>query len=156
ARRKFEQENWSYGVWTGFEWDFLDDFSLEGGFRWNFERKRFDFSEQTQLLPQSSLQERTWAAPTGMLTLSYKPSEKTTIYWKYPGGGKTGHFTPNPVGAPPAEPETIDAFETGLRGGGFFGDRFSFGAALFYYKYDNYQIFLFEDNPASPPTLEII
>src|SRR5262249_40407854 len=30
-QRAYTQDLWSYGVYTGFSWDFLDDFTLEGG-----------------------------------------------------------------------------------------------------------------------------
>ena len=40
----FEQGTWSFGVYAGFEWDFLEDFTVELGGRYNWEQKDFDFN----------------------------------------------------------------------------------------------------------------
>jgi len=157
-RREYEQNLWSFGVYGGFFWDFLDDFSLEGGIRYNWERKEFDFRlsrPDTLLEPSESLSEKTWQTPTGTLVLKYRPREDVTLYWKYGRGFKAGHYNSILVGAEPARPEFIDAFEVGLRGSWWDG-RLGLGGALFYYKYVDYQVFVVDDEPASPPTLEII
>ena len=43
--RSWEQELWSFGVYAGFEWEFMDDLTLIAGGRYNYERKRFAISE---------------------------------------------------------------------------------------------------------------
>src|SRR4030095_9046697 len=43
TRRIYNQLTDSFATWGEFSWDFADDFTLEGGVRWNWERKRFDF-----------------------------------------------------------------------------------------------------------------
>jgi iron complex outermembrane receptor protein len=167
--REFSQDLYSSGVYAGFSWDFLDDFTLEGGARYNWEQKRFELTElrtagtpppPTCLTPTQpekcfSQGETTWTAPTGSLSLIYRLSEESNVYWKYSRGFKPGHYNTNEVGADPAEPEFIDAFEVGMRGR-YLDGRFSLGGALFYYEYTGYQVFIFEDNPGLPPTLEVI
>ena len=54
-----------------------------------------------------------------------------------------------------AEPETIDAFEIGLKGNWFDG-RVGFAAQLFYYDYQDYQVLTVEDSSAGPPGIAII
>jgi iron complex outermembrane receptor protein len=164
--RVYSQDLWSFGVYGGFRWDFLDDFTLEGGVRYNWERKSF-FIDQIQTgIRETSQSEETWTAPTGVISLNYRFREDVSAYWKYSRGFKAGHFNSNgacdgftPSGqcipVLPADPEYIDAFEAGLRGRWLDG-RLALGGALFYYAYEGYQVFVFEDNPQAPPTLEII
>jgi iron complex outermembrane receptor protein len=164
--REYSQDTWSFATYVGFSWDFLDDFTLEGGARYNWARKKFHLEEEQPSLPDrdtaKSLGEETWDAWTGTISLRYHFNEDVSAYWKYNRGFKPGHFNSNVAEVEeekqkgePAAPEYIDAFETGLRGRWWDG-RLGLGAALFYYKYKDYQVFLFEDNPASPPTLEIV
>jgi outer membrane receptor protein involved in Fe transport len=160
--REYQQDLWSFGHFAGFGWDFLDDFTLEGGFRYNWERKKFDFTlMKPELNPPvtNRLQDsRTWQAPTGTISLSYRFGEDSSVYWKYSRGWKGGHFNASAnvdKGITPAEPETIDAFEAGLRGRWLDG-RLGLGLALFYYGYTNYQVFVIEDEPGAPPTLAVI
>ena len=49
----------------------------------------------------------------------------------------------------PAGPESIDAFEFGFSGY-LFDSRLGLTGALFYYKYDDYQVFVVEDTPGAP------
>ena len=159
--RDFQQDLWSFGVWAGFEWDFLDDLSVEAGVRYNWERKSFDITEDDTAIGASgaitsSSETQTWQAPTGLISLTYRFADSASAYWKYTRGFKAGTFNSNSAdGEPPADAETIDAFETGMRAS-WLDERVTLRGAFFYYKYDNYQVFVFEDNPGRPPTLEII
>ena len=56
---------------------------------------------------------------------------------------------------PPAKPEYNDAWEAGLAGS-WFDRRLSGSANYFYYRYQDYQIFLFRHVAFEPPVLEII
>jgi outer membrane receptor protein involved in Fe transport len=156
--RVYEQDLWSFAFYGSFVWDFLDDWTLEGGVRYNWERKAFDFVEtqpQSTLEPDTASSQTTWWAPTGTLSLTYHIREDVSVYWKYARGFKSGHYNSIEARTEPARPEYIDAFETGLRGRWWDG-RFGLGGAFFYYKYVDYQVFLVDDEPARPPTLEII
>jgi iron complex outermembrane receptor protein len=164
-KRDYTQDLSSYIIWSSFSWDFLDEFTLEGGVRWNSETKRFDFTETRQLGSNPPFfgvdcclkDETTWNAPTGTLSLIYHVNEEVNAYWKYSRGFKAGHYNANRGGnVDPADPETIDSFEVGTRGR-FLDSRLDLGGALFYYKYSGYQVFVFEDNAdGRPPTLEVI
>jgi iron complex outermembrane receptor protein len=165
--REYSQDIHSFGIWGDFGWDFADDFTLEGGVRWNYEKKDFDF-HLTQLVsdpPVITLDERTkksetWQTPTGQLVLTYHIGEDTAAYARYARGFKAGHF--NAVASrnfeePPADEEYNDSWEAGLRGS-WFDQRLLLAAAYFYYRYENYQIFLFTDSadPGELPVLEIL
>jgi iron complex outermembrane receptor protein len=167
--RDYTQDLDSWAVYAGFSWDFLDDFTLEGGARWNRDEKIFDFTAVqgfgTARVETDSLTELVGHAPTGGLTLTYRFSEEVSSYWKYSRGWKPGTINSiaqtcnqaavNDCNVTLAEPETIDAFETGLRGNWMDG-RLQAGAALFYYMYANYQVFVVVDQFQSPPTFSII
>jgi iron complex outermembrane receptor protein len=154
----YTQDLWSWGAYAGFSWDFLTDFTLEGGARYNWEQKNFDYKldafSVTSVIDESEI----WQAPTGTLTLTYRFRDDTSVYWKYSRGWKGGHFNALPqttLGATVAEPETIDAFETGVKGAWFDG-RVSLGTSLFYYSYQDYQVLVVQDSAAGPPGIAII
>jgi outer membrane receptor protein involved in Fe transport len=171
-RRLYTQDLESFGLWGGFGWDFADDFTLEGGVRYNWERKHFD-----QIVDQnipfrttgSSAQSELWDTPTGQLILTYHIDDSKSAFAKYSRGFKAGHFNANASALelnplftkdpppPPANEEYNDAWEAGLRGA-WFNRRLSLATAYFYYRYTNYQVFLFVDSAdaAQPPTLAIL
>jgi iron complex outermembrane receptor protein len=159
---------WSFAFFASFGWDFLDDFTLEGGVRYNWERKHFDFTIAVpakhrdpvtgEIIPQRTVDSRTWHAPTGTISLTYRIAEDVSAYWKYSRGWKGGHYNASALlekELEPAEPESIDAFEAGLRGR-FLDGRLGLGLAVFYYEYTNYQVFVVEDDLGAPPTYNII
>jgi outer membrane receptor protein involved in Fe transport len=170
TQRIYTQDLDSFGAWGEFSWDFADDFTLEGGVRYNFEEKDFRFHVITtygvptpQNIPVQDArrtESKTWQAPTGQITLTYHINQAVSTYAKYARGFKAGHFNAlasTNLDQPPADPETNDAWELGLRGSWLDG-RMSLGTAGFYYRYTNYQVFLFTDSAdaTQPPTLEIV
>jgi iron complex outermembrane receptor protein len=166
--RDYTQKIQSYAGWAEFKWDFLDDFTLEGGVRYNIEEKDFQFFRQVTVVgspgnSQNADENETWSTPTGQLILTYHLSANSNAYARYTRGFKAGHFNALASGAgdpsgkidvPPADEEYNDAWEAGLRGR-WFGGRLSASTAYFYYRYENYQVFLFRDLPGQPPVLEI-
>jgi iron complex outermembrane recepter protein len=160
--RDYDQDLKSFGGYGAFEFDFWEDFTLDGGARVNWENKDMDYVLFVGLQEQrekTALNERdTWVAPTGTLRLTYRFREDTHVYWKYNRGWKPGHYnaTGSPVsGITVAEPETIDAFETGVRAE-WFGGFLSGDAQLFYYNYENYQIFLAQQFAGGAPEFVVI
>jgi outer membrane receptor protein involved in Fe transport len=163
--RNFSQQTDAFGVWGGFDWDFLDDVTLAGGVRWNWERKKFQLDRQTLSplfnIPLSALstdQDETWQTPTGNLILTYHFNDRASAFAKYSRGFKAGHFNAiasEDIDRPPADPEYNDAWEAGLAGS-WFDRRLSGTVNYFYYRYEDYQVFLFRDVANAPPVLEII
>ncbi len=163
VRRVYDQDIWSAASYANFTWDLSDRFKLEGGARYNFEKKAFDITESRPFAPGVALQnyvdQRIWHAPTGGISLTYFLNPEIFTYWKYTRGWKSGHFNTNAVPAAdnpsePARPEVLDSFEWGTKVSGLDG-RLRMTTALFYYNYKDYQVFLFEDTPSSAPTLEV-
>ncbi len=158
SNRAYEQNVLSLGGYGQFGFDFWDDFTLDGGVRWNFEKKKIDYQLEDLGQPLALNERDTWRAPTGILKLTYRFNEDTHVYWKYNRGWKPGHY--NATGSriqqiSIADPETIDAFETGLRAE-FFGGILSGDASLFYYNYADYQIFTAQQFAGSGPEFVIL
>jgi len=173
--RAYEQDTWSLGVYAGFNWEFLDDFELLAGVRYNIEHKEYTGNlnrgneplgaicfervtpNGTVLPAQDCLDSGTWSAPTGSVSLTYD-FETVLVYakfnrgWKGPqynsGGGSGAAFTV-------AEPETVDAFEFGLKGT-WLDDRITLTAAVFHYNYSNYQVFLSQNDAITPPSRIVV
>jgi iron complex outermembrane receptor protein len=113
-------------------------------------------------------EEETWQTPTGQIILTYHIDADKAAYARYTRGFKAGHFnslasetgaeaTGGTFDLPPAKEEYNDAWEAGLRGT-WLDRRVSLAGSFFYYRYENYQIFLFTDSTAAadPPVLEIV
>ena len=161
--QSYAQSVYSFGPYASLHWDFLEDFTLEGGVRYNCERKVFDL----QVQGQSGSNAQTWSAPTGGLSLTYRVNEDVSLYGKYSRGWKSGTFNAAVLAnelvgetelvpdITAAEPESVDAFEIGASGR-FFDGTLELKGAFFYYKYDDYQVFVLQTTAAAPPQFEII
>jgi iron complex outermembrane receptor protein len=166
--RTYSQRIQSYGVYAQFARDLWSDFTLDGGVRWNAESKQlrmkiltgFNNGPERDQRPATYFQpSESWEAPTGTVRLSYRFTENMRSYWKYTRGWKAGHFNaaspPRVTGISVAKPEQIDAFETGLSGSWFHG-ALTADSSLFYYAYDNYQLFTIEANYGTLPSFVVL
>lgn len=165
--QKYQQETLSWGVFGEFAWGFVDDFVLEGGVRYNREHKEIETlvfrglpgAEPRDLCAISFTDDCSDkvdpGAVTGTLGLKYYFRDDLSAYMKYTRGWKGPQFSVRD-GNPPAEiiddadPETIDAFEVGLRGTWWDG-RLTLESAFFWYNYDDYQVFTFSNDVDAPP-----
>lgn len=157
--RDYTQNIYSAAGFLSAEWDFSEKFTLDGGFRWNYERKVIDYVLfPSGAPPQPKFEDTTWQAPTGTVRLTYAFREGTHAYWKYTRGWKPGHYnatasTFDPIDV--ADPETIDAFETGMRGAWFEG-RLGLDLSIFYYSYEDYQLFTVKTDKGENPEFVVI
>jgi outer membrane receptor protein involved in Fe transport len=158
--RTFTQDLTSWAVYADVSWDFLDDFTLAGGVRWQSQTSALLFAIQfpnnvgTDILADSE----TWQSPTGDLQLSYRFSDDVSAYWKYTHGWKPGTWNTSAAQGrfvSAARPEIIDAWEWGMAGNWFDGNLFV-RASFFYYNYKDKQEFVVDDEPGAPPTLRVI
>jgi iron complex outermembrane receptor protein len=162
--REYTQDMWSTAGYLSLGFDFWDDFTLDGGVRYNWEQKKLDYVLESAgcfFAPGgvcASKLNDTWHAPTGTIRLTYRFREDTHVYWKYSRGWKPGSYnaTSSPdTGVSTADPETIDAFETGIRGSWLDG-RIGLDTSLFYYSYQDYQIFTAQQFAGGQPEFVII
>jgi outer membrane receptor protein involved in Fe transport len=159
--RDYTQKLWSAAGWMSFDWSFWEDFTLDGGFRYNYDRKEMDYllgqGDPRNPVLLTDRPKDDWNAPTGTIRLTYRFREDTHAFWKYTRGWKGGHFnaTSSEDGVTTADPETIDSFETGLRGSWFDG-KLGLDMSFFYYRYSDYQIFTIEQKLSGQPEFVII
>lgn len=163
SRISIDQDTTAFMTYGDFTWDFLDDFSLELGVRLNAENKDFGI-QQKNFFPTSSFStpliedSGRWREPTGKIGLSYHVSDSVTFHAQYTRGYKAGHFNSNNANdSSAADPEFIDSFEWSLNLNLLEG-RIISRAGFFYYKYKDYQVFIFVDdpNPGNFPSLVIV
>ena len=147
--RFFGQKTWSAAGSAHVSIDLLDDFTLDGGFRYNFEFKEFDMdiTEGGGISmgdPPREFQIReTFDSPTGSIRLTYRFNEEVNVFWKYTRGWKPGTVNATAsqfTGPTVASPERIDAFEAGLNGTWLDG-ALTLDGSFFFYNYKNFQIF---------------
>jgi outer membrane receptor protein involved in Fe transport len=167
--REYTQDLWSTAGYASLAFDFWDDFTLDGGFRYNWEQKKLDYALTSdgnpdrdpvtnEILPIVEKLNETWTAPTGTIRLTYRFREDTHVFWKYTRGWKPGTYNATSSaeqGVSTARPEEIDAFEVGLRGSWFEG-RFGLDFSLFYYAYRDYQIFTAQQFVGGQPEFVIL
>jgi iron complex outermembrane receptor protein len=155
--REFEQESYSFGLYAGATWDLLDDFTLETGARYNWEQKNFEVDLRRSNSPICDIRDceesDTWQAPTGEVSLRYRFLEDMSAYVKYARGWKGAQYNAGGASGDTitlADPETIDAWETGISGTWYDGLITAKGS-LFYYSYEDYQVFITQNDRDSPP-----
>jgi outer membrane receptor protein involved in Fe transport len=143
--RDYEQDTWSAAGYAYLSFDFLEDFTVDGGFRYNWEQKDFEMTVETGsgFVPERFDLDESWDSSTGTIRLTYRFREDTHAYWKYTRGWKPGSINATASqfqGPTVASPEENDSFEGGIRGSWFDG-AITLDASLFYYAYSDYQIF---------------
>ena len=160
------QRTASFGAFADFELDFFDDFTFEAGARYNWERKELEadiivnqVSDRCATDAQGNIPEcdRTITVdhPTYMVGLRYRVDADRTLYLKYSHGWKGAQFNVR-AGAQAravtdvADPEIIDAFETGFESNWWEG-RLQLSGAFFWYSYQDYQVFTFTNDSNVPP-----
>ncbi|MAG33343.1 MAG: hypothetical protein CL908_20905 [Deltaproteobacteria bacterium] len=161
----YKQKTFGVGVYGEFEWLFTDDFELTAGVRWNSEHKQFDVVLLEIIQDQNLCNPRvgrgpkcddrtTFSDPTGTVSLKYNFNGEVSAYAKYSRGWKGQQYNISNGRTRDtfrlAKPESIDSVEAGFRGTWFDG-RLGMGGALFLYRYDNYQVFLFTNDLNTPP-----
>ncbi len=160
GERDYTQDLWSAAGYASLSFDFWEDFTLFGGVRYNWEQKKLDYSLARGGSPDFIFQKLNdeWTAPTGTIRLTYRFREDTHVFWKYTRGWKPGTYNATSsisAGVSTAKPETLDSFETGLKGSWFEG-RLNLDFSLFYYKYENYQLFTAQQFAGGQPEFVIL
>ena len=168
------QRTHSVGAYAQLEIDFFDDYTFEAGARYNWERKRFD--AQIVLNPDTSMSDQCAAEPgaplppcqrtvtvdhpTWTIGLRHRLDAQRTIYVKYSHGWKGAQFNArdgiqSSFVTDVADPEKIDAFEFGFEGT-WWDDRIALDGALFWYSYQDYQVFTFTNDSRTPPQRVVV
>jgi iron complex outermembrane receptor protein len=143
--------------WLNLGWEPSESFKLEGGARINYEDKELNLvgTRESRL---GGTNDETYASSAakkigaaGDLKATWTPIEDVNFYLRYARGWKGPHInggvispgTRTPDGEnliTPVEPEEIDSVEAGMKAQ-LWDSRITANWALFYYDYNNIQIF---------------
>ena len=130
----------AYAAYAEVTWDLSDAFTLIAGVRYNYEERegtgtfRFDAAG----LDVNTDQDADWDDITPRVTLQYRPDDNMMLYATYNQAFKSGVINTGSV-SPPLDPETVDAWEVGIKGGSDDGT-FTYGLIGFWYDYQDLQI----------------
>lgn len=163
----YTQRTFSALAWAEMAIDW-ERFTLEGGARYNYESKDYKIVQtfnpypQRPIPPTSVVEQETnptWDHVTGDAILSYRINDEVNTYFKFSHGWKGGHIN-NQLNrviqqVELVEPETLNAYELGLRGS-WLEERLYVGVAGFYYDYENYQVFQVISQQGQAPFLQIL
>jgi len=130
----------AYGVFAEATYEINEAFSIIAGARYNYEERDgtgfFLFSAAG--IDLSTDQDENWDDITPRVTLEYRPSDNLMMYATYTEAFKSGVINTGSL-SPPLDPETVEAWELGLKGSSEDG-RISYSVAAFYYDYQDLQI----------------
>ncbi len=107
-----QQVTQAYAAFADASYDF-GDFEITGGLRYSYETKRYD--GQLNGNPVVNNANDSWGSLTPRIVLSYHPNRRVLAYASFSQGFKSGTFNANGLSAVAVDPETVDAFEIGLK-----------------------------------------
>lgn len=159
--------------WVSADWEPIETFSLHGGFRISHEDKELnldtgqrDFLSGVELnRPRAfaAAKETGWA---GDVIATYMPLADVSIYLRYARGWKGPHINAGVFNASsanndranltnPIDPEVIDSVEMGMKAE-FWANRIRWNWAVFYYDYQDIQVFQLKNVGSAVPVQELI
>jgi iron complex outermembrane receptor protein len=168
-RQGFVQDTTTFAIFEHFKWDLSELYTLEGGIRYNWERKDFDITAIAgrgdpndpgrDVISLSTKESSTWSGFSGDVSLQYRPTDDVMVYAKYARGWKSGAWNGGASSevslAVPVEPETVDSFEIGFKTE-WFDHLLMLNVTGFYYDYDNLQVFTLERARGAAPVEQLV
>ena len=130
----------AWGAYVEANYSISDKWSLIAGLRYNYEERdgtgSFIFDAISLNVPTN--QRESWNDLTPKITLQYSPNDNMLLYATYTEAFKSGVINTGST-SPPLDPETVDAFEVGLKGQNASGT-LRYSVAAFFYDYQDMQI----------------
>ena len=130
----------AWGAYVEANYSISDKLSLIAGLRYNYEERdgtgSFIFDAISLNVPTN--QRESWNDLTPRITLQYSPNDNMLLYATYTEAFKSGVINTGST-SPPLDPETVDAFEVGLKGQNASGT-LRYSVAAFFYDYQDMQI----------------
>lgn len=114
---------------------FTDRLSLTAGLRFSHEQKS-NYGQLGAAPPVSFSDE--WQSWTPRVILQYEVPDRLNIYLSYSEGFKSGQFNSTTLSGTPVEPETISAWELGLKAR--LTPTLRFNSAVYHYVYEDIQV----------------
>jgi iron complex outermembrane receptor protein len=148
----------SYSVFFNSNYKFNERFTLDLGFRYSTEEKLVDWTVSSidpltnipvipifELANGQVIDKRTDHDFSPLISLNYHVNSELNAYIKYSSGYKSGGYNVDFLTQAQLDAgiefdkETVDSYEVGLKGN-LLDHRLRFSSAIFYAKYDDYQI----------------
>ena len=130
----------AYGAYAEATYTVNDQWTVIAGLRYNYEERTgtgsFVFDAIGLDVPTNATEN--WDDVTPRFTLQYRPSDNMMMYATYTEAFKSGVINTGSV-SPPLDPETVDAFEVGIKGNNA-DNSVRYSLAGFFYDYQNLQI----------------
>lgn len=130
----------AWGAYAEATYAFNDQWRLIAGLRYNYEERTgtgsFIFDAISLNVPTN--QTESWNDVTPRITVQYQPSDNMMLYATYTEAFKSGVINTGSV-SPPLDPETVDAFEVGIKGSNA-DNTLRYSLAGFFYDYQDLQI----------------
>jgi iron complex outermembrane receptor protein len=130
----------AWGAYVEANYSISDKWSVIAGLRYNYEERdgtgSFIFDAISLNVPTN--QRESWNDLTPRITLQYSPNDNMLVYATYTEAFKSGVINTGST-SPPLDPETVDAFEVGLKGQNASGT-LRYSVAAFFYDYQDMQI----------------
>ena len=148
---QFHQVTNSFAGFANLDWAIVDQLKLSVGGRFSDEKKAITYAPLARCPGQSNVgcpqtfltTARRWRNFSPRVVLSYTPADRILVYASYTQGFRSGNYNPRTtdltgVGVGPANPETANAYELGVKTD-LFDRRVRFNVALYQNDYDDLQ-----------------
>lgn len=130
----------AWGAYAEATYRLSDQWTIIAGLRYNYEERdgtgSFIFDAISLNVPTD--QRESWNDVTPRVTLQYSPNDNMMLYATYTEAFKSGVINTGSL-SPALDPETVDAFEIGLKGQNSSGS-LKYSLAAFFYDYQDLQI----------------
>lgn len=130
----------AWGAYVEATYSLSDNWTVIGGLRYNYEDRdgtgSFIFDASGVNVPTN--QRESWNDLTPRVTIQYSPNDSMMLYATYTEAFKSGVINTGSL-SPPLDPETVDAFELGIKGQNISGT-LKYSVAAFFYDYQDMQI----------------
>ncbi|MYM64013.1 TonB-dependent receptor [Pseudomaricurvus sp. HS19] len=133
----------SYAVFGEVSYDITDATTLTLGGRYT--RDELDFKGEMNLLELggftavSNRDSTTEEEPTYRVALRHQLTDDVSVYGSYNRGFKSGSYAMSDPTRPPVKPQTIDAYELGVKTD-LLDNRLRLNASVFHYEISDYQV----------------
>jgi len=164
-----EQDTENWAIFADVRWPVFENVTLNGGIRYTSEDKKIDGDANVRIFfPDGLGGEIPFDIPTivdahvetdaddvtGRAAIEWTPTEDIMIYGSYGRGFKSGGFNSQAFATvdelTPYGPETVDAFEIGIKSS-WFDNRLIVNAALFHQEIKDLQSLIVIDDPLLGP-----
>jgi iron complex outermembrane receptor protein len=125
----------AYAAFAEGSFDVTEQLKVTAGIRYSIETRKFRSTVNAFVVPQT---EKTFKRWTPRVSVQYEVSPKANVYASYSTGFKSGLYNTFGTSSIPVEPETISAYEVGIK-----SDPTRFlraNLSAFYYDYKNLQV----------------